>query len=91
MPKSALNHKVEYISLKPNKYLKLFGVIMIEPDDVKYVKQTLFLENDDLWKILVYGGYWDFELLSIMRNKFKSIRDVAIEHKLILKKGTSRQ
>ena len=85
--KSALNHKVEYISLKPNKYLKLFGVIMIEPDDVKYVKQTLFLENDDLWKILVYGGYWDFELLSIMRNKFKSIRDVAIEHKLILKKG----
>lgn len=85
--KSALNHKVEYISLKPNKYLKLFDVIMIEPDDVKYVKQTLFLENDDLWKILVYGGYWDFELLSIMRNKFKSIRDVAIEHKLILKKG----
>ncbi len=85
--KSALNHKVEYISLKPNKYLKLFGAIMIEPDDVKYVKQTLFLENDDLWKILVYGGYWDFELLSIIRKKFKSIRDVAIEHKLILKKG----
>lgn len=85
--KSALNHKVEYISLKPNKYLKLFGVIMIEPDDVKYVKQTLFLENDELWKILVYGGYWDFELLSTMRKKYKSIKDVALEHKLIMKKG----
>lgn len=85
--KGALNHKVEYISLKPNKYLKLFGVIMIEPDDVKYVKQTLFLENDDLWKILVYGGYWDFELLSTMRKKFRTIKDVATEHKLILKKG----
>lgn len=85
--KSALNHKVEYISLKPNKYLKLFGVIMIEPDDIKYVKQTLFLENDDLWKILVYGGYWDFELLSTMHKKFKTIKDVISEHKLILKKG----
>lgn len=69
--KSALNHKVEYISLKPNKYLKLFGVIMIEPDDIKYVKQTLFLENDDLWKILVYGGYWDFELLSTMHKNLR--------------------
>lgn len=85
--KSVLDHKVEYISLKPNKYLKLFGVIMIEPDDVKYVKQTLFLENDDLWKILVYGGYWDFELVGTLRDKFRTIKDVATEHKLILKKG----
>lgn len=85
--KSSLNHKVEYISLKPNKYLKLFGVIMIEPNDVKYVKQTLFLENDDLWKILVYGGYWDFELLSNMHETFRSIKDIAAEHDLIMKKG----
>lgn len=85
--KSSLNHKVEYISLKPNKYLKLFGVIMIEPDDVKYVKQTLFLENDDLWKILVYGGYWDFELLNSIREKFRTIKDIASEHNLIMKKG----
>ena len=81
------NHKVEYVSLKPNKFLKLFGVIMVEPDDIKYVKQTLFLENDDLWKILVYGGYWDFEILSVMHNKFKTIKDIATENELILKKG----
>ncbi len=85
--KSPLNHKVEYISLKPNKYLKLLGIIMIEPDDIKYVKQTLFLENDDLWKVLVYGGYWDFELLESMRERFKTIKEVAFEHKLIMKKG----
>lgn len=85
--KSSLNHKVEYISLKPNKYLKLFGIIMIEPDDVKYVKQTLFLENDDLWKILVYGGYWDFELLNSIHEKFRTIKDIASEHNLIMKKG----
>ena len=60
---------------------------MIEADDVKYVKQTLFLENDGLWKILVYGGYWDFELLKSMRENFRTIKDVAIEHNLIMKKG----
>lgn len=81
------SHKVEYISLKPNKYLKLFGIIMIEPDDIKYVKQALFLENDDLWKMLVYGGYWDYELLSSMRENFKTIKRVASEHNLILTKG----
>lgn len=85
--KSSANHKVEYISLKPNKFLKLFGIIMIEPDDIKYVKQTLLLENDDLWKILVYGGYCDFELLCELREKFSTIRDIATEHNLIMKKG----
>lgn len=85
--KSPLNHKVEYISLKPNKYLSLFGILMIEPDDIKYVKQTLFLENDDLWKILVYGGYWDFELLNSLREKHKTIKNIVSEHNLIMKKG----
>ncbi len=85
--KSSWNHKVEYISLKPNKYLKLFGIIMIEPNDVKYVNQTLFLEYDNLWKILVYGGYWDFELLSGMNEKFRTIKNIAVEHNLIMKKG----
>lgn len=85
--KSSSNHKVEYISLKPNRYLRLFGIIMIEPDDIKYVKQTLFLENDDLWKMLVYGGYWDFELLSDMRENFRTIKDIASEYNLTMKKG----
>lgn len=81
------SHKVEYISLKPNKYLKLFGIIMIEPDDIKYVEQKLFLENDELWKMLVYGGYWDFELLTNMRKSFKTIKSIASEYNLVMKKG----
>lgn len=85
--KSSLHHKVEYISLKPNIYLRLLGIIMIESDDVKYVKQTLFLENDDLWKILVYGGYWDLELINSLREKHKTIKDIVSKHNLIMKKG----
>ncbi len=85
--RSSVEHKVEYISLKPNKYLKLFGMLMIEPDDIKYVNQRLLLENDDLWKILVYGGYWDFELLNNMRENFSTIKQIAAEHNLIMRKG----
>lgn len=85
--KSTINHKVEYISLKPNKYLKLFGIIMIEPDDIKYVHQDFLLNNDDLWKILVYGGYWDFELLKSMNEEFKTINDVIVDNGLVMTKG----
>lgn len=81
------NHKVEYISLKPNVYLKMFGIIMIEPDDVKYVKQTSFLENDDLWKMLVYGSYWDYELLGLMRKNLSTINDVVSEFGFLMNKG----
>ena len=83
----ASEHKVEYISLKPNVYLKMFGIIMIEPDDIKYVKQSSFLENDDLWKLLVYGSYWDYELLYTMRQNFKTIDDVVSEFHLLMNKG----
>lgn len=87
LKKDNINHKMEYISLKPNKYLNLFGIIMIQPDDVKYIKQTLLLKNDNLWKILVYGGYSDFELLNDMRKNFQTIRDVILENNLIMTKG----
>lgn len=85
--KACEGHKIEYVSLKPNKYLKLFGVIMIEPDDIKYVRQILLLENDELWKILVYGGYWDFELLCNTCKNLKTIKDIVKEHNLTMKKG----
>lgn len=80
-------HKIEYISLKPNKYLKLFGIIMIEPDDIKYVKQKMLIEHDNLWKILVYGSYWDFELINNMSRKMIKIKDVEKKYNLQHGKG----
>ena len=80
-------HKIEYISLKPNKFLRLFGLFMIEPDDIKYVDQKLLLRQDRLWKILVYGSYWDFELLSNLSEKFPKLRDIENEFGLIHGKG----
>lgn len=47
---------------------------MIEPDDIKYVDQELLLQDDWLWKVLVYGSYWDYELISSF---FKSFHFIA--------------
>lgn len=85
--KSMDDHKVEYISVKPNKYIRLFGVIMVEPDDVKYVEQRLLTQHDELWKILVYGGYWDYELLSGLWKKYPKINQIEKTYKLQRGKG----
>jgi len=60
---------------------------MIEPDDFKYIFQERLLKNDWLWKVLVYGSYWDYELIDSLRKKMPSIEEVAKEYGLILKKG----
>lgn len=75
-------HKLEYISLKPNRYLRVYDIIMIEPDDVKYVEQNLLIAHDDLWKILVYGGYWDYELLCGLREDRETIGEIEVKYKL---------
>lgn len=80
-------HKFEYISLKPNNYLKIFGIIMIEPDDIKYVEQELLIQHDELWKILVYGGYWDFELLHNLKKTHMTVKGVEDQHELWHGKG----
>ncbi|MCD8325640.1 MAG: N-6 DNA methylase, partial [Lachnospiraceae bacterium] len=80
-------HKFEYISIKPNKYLKSIGIIMIEPGNVKYISQMLVLQNDGIWKTLVYGTYWDFELTEQLQHGFKTIKDVIEENNLIMKRG----
>lgn len=85
--KNSFEHKIEYMSLKPNKISNLYGIIMIEPDDIKYVKQQLLLENDFLWKILVYGGYWDFELINNILKKFDTIKKIISRYHLIMAKG----
>lgn len=85
--KAKRDNKIEYISLKPNLYFKIYNIIMIEPYDVKYVSQNLLLEYDWLWKTLVYGTSWDFDILLNLRKKFSSIKDIEKKNNLIHGKG----
>ena len=70
-----LSHKLEYVSIKPNMYLDEFGIILMEPDDTKYVPQEMLKSHDDLWKVLVYGSYWDYELLKNLQT-FPTIGEI---------------
>lgn len=80
-------HKFEYISVKPNDYMKAYGVIMIEPGDIKYAYQEMILKNDHLWKILAYGTYWDFLLINDILKRCDSFSKIADESNLIMRKG----
>ena len=81
------NNKVEYISLKPNTYLKQLGQFIIEPDDVKYIDQNTLNEKDEIWKALVYGGYWDYELINDLKEKFGTVKEAINNAGLIVGKG----
>ncbi len=80
-------HKLEYISLKPNKYFSMFNIIVIEADDVKYVEQSRLLANDWLWKTLVYGSYWDYDLIATMKQKYSTVQQIEKECDLLSGKG----
>ncbi|WP_026473124.1 Eco57I restriction-modification methylase domain-containing protein [Alkaliflexus imshenetskii] len=60
---------VHYISLKPNRLFKLFKVIVIEKYDYKKIVQKHFVENDWIWKVILYGSVLDFNYLKELYTK----------------------
>ncbi|WP_394903323.1 HsdM family class I SAM-dependent methyltransferase [Clostridium butyricum] len=88
-----LNNRITYISLKPNIFFKLFNIIVVEKNDVKYVVQNMLYSNDWAWKTIVYGFARDFELITHLKNNFETVYD-AIEGqkpKLLLGAGVEYQ
>ncbi|OEF97778.1 HsdM family class I SAM-dependent methyltransferase [Desulfuribacillus alkaliarsenatis] len=70
-----LKNKIEYTSLKPNIFFKLFNVIVIEKHDVKYIAQSLLREYDWAWKTVVYGFVGDFNTILNLKKRFNTIED----------------
>lgn len=60
---------IEYISLKPNSFFAIFKSILIEKYDYKEIIQKELIENDWLWKVLVYGHILDYKFVKRLRNK----------------------
>lgn len=65
------NNVVHYISLKPNRFFKLFKIIVIEKYDYKKVKQAYF-KNDWIWKVLLYGNLLD---IKFFESYFEDVSD----------------
>lgn len=68
-----LNHTFTYISVKPNIFFKLFHVMCIEKNDIKYIPQSLLFNYDWAWKTVVYGSSYDLEIVLKLKSKYSTI------------------
>lgn len=69
----------EFISLKPNIYLKL-NKIVIETRDIKNIKQKDFIDYDWLFKVLLVGSSLDFSFIKRLKNDFITLDDFVNKH-----------
>lgn len=58
---------ITHISIKPSRFFSLFKVFSICRNDIQKVQQNRLKENDWLWKVLLYGSYLDFILISRLK------------------------
>ena len=73
-----LDNIINYTSIKPNIFFRLFNVIVIERNDIKYVTQNMLMRFDWAWKTIVYGFSTDLTLIMKLKNRFCTISN-AIE------------
>ena len=72
------NH-IEFISLKPNIYLKL-NKIVIETRDIKNIKQKDLMDYDWLFKVLLVGNSLDFNFIKRLKHEFITLDDFINKH-----------
>lgn len=60
-------HYVQHTSLKANRLFFLLSSVVIENFDIKYIPQKEFIENDWLWKSLLYGSFLDVNLIKKLK------------------------
>jgi len=73
-----LTNIINYISMKPSPYFEKLKLLLLSKSDFKKVSQSKLLENDYLWRILVYGSYLDFNFIKRLQS-FDTI-DESIEN-----------
>jgi hypothetical protein len=81
------NNVIKHIVARANLYYHYFKTIVIEKNDVKYVSQKLFLNDDKLWKILLYGNSLDYLFVKKIRQNGKLISELLEEENMFVKGG----
>lgn len=67
---------VNHISPKPNRFFSLFKTIVIEKFDHKKISQKFFIENDWIWKVMLYGNTLDYRFIKRLKECYpESIND----------------
>lgn len=73
---SYVENMVNHQSVKMNYFLKHFKIFVIEKFDRKMIPQRLFLENDWMFKIALYGNTLDFILFKTLHETEPKIKDL---------------
>jgi hypothetical protein len=63
-----LKNSINYISMKPSPYFEKLKLLLLSKSDLKKVNQSKLLENDYLWRILIYGSYLDFNFIKRLKS-----------------------
>jgi len=89
---AVIKNEINYISMKPNPYFKKLKILMLSKNDFKKVLQSKLIEDDYLWKILVYGSYLDFNFIKTLKSdKYQAIQKLVDDDKLIKYQGFKRK
>lgn len=80
-------NETEHYSVKSNRFFSLFKLFLIQRNDVKKTKQSLFMNFDWLWKALLYGNFHDFYLIKRLKDSYKTISKVANEKNCLVGQG----
>ncbi len=60
---SNIDYTINYISPKLTKLGEHFEIIQYTSNESLFTKKSEFIDNDNLWRILVKGNYEDFKLI----------------------------
>ncbi|WP_282031041.1 Eco57I restriction-modification methylase domain-containing protein [Winogradskyella eximia] len=78
---------IKHIVARANLYYHYFRTVVVEKNDVKLINQNLFIENDKLWKIMLYGNSLDYLFVKKIKKDCPTILDVMDNYGLELKGG----
>jgi hypothetical protein len=78
---------INHIALKPNRFFSLFKIFILQRTDYKQITQAHLIENDWLWKVLLYGSYLDFNLIKRLNSDFETIHKVIERKKYLVGTG----
>ena len=80
---------IKHISLKPNIFFETFKLMVIEKYDVKEIAQEYFIDEDWIWKVLVYGNILDYYFIKRLKLNFKTIEQIT-DNGFIRREGLKR-
>lgn len=83
------NNIIKHISLKPNIFFETFKLMVIEKHDIKEMSQNYFVDNDWLWKVLVYGNILDYYFIKRLKNNKSIYEYISDKKQFLFGKGIS--